>query len=71
VLVTVNGDERSLPEGATVQTLVSALVGERESPPERGIAVAVHGEVVPRSRWASTALHHGAVVEVLTAVQGG
>jgi sulfur carrier protein len=39
--------------------------------PDRGVAVAVSGEVVPRASWGSTTLRDGAVVEVLTAVQGG
>ncbi|MFC4333699.1 sulfur carrier protein ThiS [Salininema proteolyticum] len=37
---------------------------------DRGIAVAVNGEVVPRGEWAR-ALDDGDKVEVLTATQGG
>jgi sulfur carrier protein len=37
----------------------------------RGIAVAVDGEVVPRSQWQTFALSEQARVEVLTAMQGG
>jgi sulfur carrier protein len=37
----------------------------------RGVAVAVNGEVVPRSAWETTGLHPGDRVEVLTAAQGG
>ncbi|GAB3221967.1 hypothetical protein GCM10027447_08320 [Glycomyces halotolerans] len=36
----------------------------------RGIAVAVNGEVVPRSEW-DRPLDDGDAVEVLTATQGG
>ena len=39
--------------------------------PQKGVAVAVDGEVVPKAQWAGTALVDGARVEVLTAVQGG
>jgi sulfur carrier protein len=39
--------------------------------PNRGVAVAVDGEVVPRGEWASTTLSEGQKVEVLQAVQGG
>ena len=39
--------------------------------PERGVAVAVDGAVVPRARWATAVLDDGARLEVLTAVQGG
>ena len=62
----VNGEPRDLPPGATVAELVTALGG-----PERGVAVAVGAEVVPRSAWTTTVLSEGARVEVLTAVQGG
>ena len=34
-------------------------------------AVAVDGDVVPRSQWDTTQLASGTRVEVLTAVQGG
>jgi sulfur carrier protein len=36
-----------------------------------GIAVAVNGEVLPRSEWAATVLRDGDQLEVVTAVQGG
>jgi sulfur carrier protein len=71
VLVTVNGRERHVPEGATVEAVLSALLAEGAGERHRGIAVAVQGEVVPQSRWGSTAVPAGAVIEVLTAVQGG
>jgi sulfur carrier protein len=64
--VTLNGEPRELPQGATVETAVREL-GE----PDRGVAVAVDGEVVPRGNWASTRVHDGQQVEVLRAVQGG
>jgi sulfur carrier protein len=68
VEVLVNGQERELSDGATVASLLAAL-GAPES--GRGVAVAVDGEVVPRSRWSETELAAGVRVEVLTAVQGG
>jgi sulfur carrier protein len=64
--VTLNGERRELPDGATVETAVREL-GE----PERGVAVALDGEVVPRRDWASTRVRDGQQVEVLRAVQGG
>ena len=68
MIVTVNGDSRELPEAATVTELVVSLGGERDG---RGVAVAVDGEVVPRSAWDDFTLSGGAHVEVLVAVQGG
>ena len=64
--VLVNGELRELPPGATVATLVAALGAG-----DRGVAVAIGDEVVPRSGWETTALGDGVRVEVLMAVQGG
>lgn len=65
--VTVNGELRELDDEATVADVVSALVGRAE----RGVAVALDGEVVPHGTWTATKLRDGARVEVLRAVQGG
>jgi sulfur carrier protein len=64
-MITVNG--RPEPVASTVSELIERLgVGL-----ERGVAVAVDGEVVPRSAWSATSLHEGARVEVVGAIQGG
>ena len=68
VTVTINGERRDLPAGATVASVIASL---HNAPEGRGVAVAVEGEVVPRAQWPSTALHEGAKVEVVVAVQGG
>jgi sulfur carrier protein len=62
----LNGEGRELTDGATVADAVAAVTEQT-----RGVAVAVNGEVVPRSRWAQAALSAGDRVEVLTAAQGG
>ena len=66
--VLLNGEERELSDGATVQELVDALGGPGSG---RGVAVALEGNVVPHSEWADTELAAGVRIEVLTAVQGG
>ncbi len=66
--VTINGDPRELPPGATVASVVASLPG---APEGRGVAVAVEGEVVPRAQWPKVELRDGAKVEVVVAVQGG
>jgi sulfur carrier protein len=68
VIVALNGTEHELRDGATVVDAVAAVA---QDPQRRGIAVALEGEVVPRSRWDETALTDGARVEVLEARQGG
>ena len=62
----VNGTSRDLAEGTSVAAVVT-LVGA----PDRGVAVALDGAVVPKALWDSTIVPDGGVVEVLTAVQGG
>ena len=66
MIVTVNGEDRTLTDGATVRGLVAEL-----GLPDEGVAVAVDGVVVPCSTWDDAPLGAGAEVDVLTAVQGG
>lgn len=66
--VNINGAPLRLRAGATLPEALEALgigVGSR------GVAVAVDGEVVPRSRWEVTQLAPGSRVEVVSAAQGG
>lgn len=66
--VFVNGDIVELPERANVFDAVTAV---RPGGTGRGIAVAVNGDVVPKSAWSETELWSDDKVEVLTAVAGG
>jgi sulfur carrier protein len=68
VLITLNGERRQLPAGATVASVVELL---DVATPARGVAVAVNGEVVTRGRWEDTELPDGAQIEVVAAIQGG
>lgn len=65
--ITVNDEARDTA-AATVAELVQEVLGAL---PEAGTAVALGGDVVPRSEWTSTSLDEGAAVDILTAVQGG
>lgn len=66
--LTVNGRPHETNDGATVAELLADLgVGADRG----GVAVAVDGAVVPRSRWAAERLADGASVEIVTATQGG
>ena len=64
--IVLNGDATTVVVGATIGAMVDGLGKGR-----RGVAVAVNDEVVPRSRWDSTALSDDDRVEILTASQGG
>ncbi|MEV6969941.1 sulfur carrier protein ThiS [Hamadaea sp. NPDC051192] len=63
-MITVNGTERELP--GSVAELVAVV-----TPEQRGVAVAVNGEVVPRGEWAAHPLADGDSIEILSAAQGG
>jgi sulfur carrier protein len=68
VNVTINCEPRRLPAGATVASVVELLdVGCGA----RGVAVALDGEVVTRSRWPETELAEGSLVEIVAAIGGG
>ncbi len=63
---TVNGAPYDAPPGTTVADLVAAWC-----PSPRGVAVAVDGEVVPKSTWADRIVRPGDRVEIVTGVAGG
>ena len=65
--VTLNGEARELAPGSSIPDVLGILGFEAG----RGVAVAVDGEVVPRSGWDGVTLAEGMRVEVLRAVQGG
>ena len=66
--VELNGELVALPEGSLVTEAVEASGASGD---QRGLAVAIDGEVVPRSEWGRTSLREGQKVEVLAAIQGG
>lgn len=66
--VELNGEPVELGAGARVADALAAAGIEDDA---RGIAVAVGGEVVPRSAWRERELREGEHVEVVQAVQGG
>ena len=66
--LTVNGDARDVPTGATIDGLLRAVGRDPDVP---GVAVAVDDRVVRRADWATTTLLEGQRVELITAAQGG
>ncbi|MDL9938389.1 sulfur carrier protein ThiS [Gordonia sp. ABSL1-1] len=63
--ITVNGEPTEVSAGVTVAGLLRSL-----DLPDRGLAVAVDGAVVPKGSWAQS-IPDGSSVEIVTAVQGG
>ena len=64
--VTVNGAERTFPDGITLGQLVREL-GLEKNP----IAVELNLQVVPRDRHGETRLSEGDRLEIVTLVGGG
>ncbi|WP_102159670.1 sulfur carrier protein ThiS [Zhihengliuella halotolerans] len=78
VAFTLNGSERAASAGASLRDVVAQETGKTIGDDGRladgrgtGVAAALDGEVVPRSAWAATPIAAGAVVELVTATQGG
>ncbi len=63
--ITVNGEDHTLPDEATVEDLTRHLHVEGR------IALEINHEVVPRSRWNGHALREGDTVEIVRAIGGG
>lgn len=65
--VMVNGAPLEVPEGSHLLAVL-ANAGLHDL---RGAAIALDGEVIPRSQWAPVQVQEGQQVEVVRAVQGG
>jgi len=65
-LIQVNGTSEPL-----VATLDALLAEKAVDTAQRGIAVAINGNVVPRAAWSVTTLRPGDRVEIVRARQGG
>ncbi len=64
--VTINGEQHELPPSSSVATLLARLgIDARHTAIER------NRELVPRSRFDSTPLASGDVLEIVTLVGGG
>ena len=64
--ISVNGEPRDMPEGATVADLLAVL--QRDP---RGLAIERNLELVSRAQHATTPLASGDRVEIVTLVGGG
>ncbi|HKW94993.1 MAG TPA: sulfur carrier protein ThiS [Methylomirabilota bacterium] len=64
--VTVNGKPMELPDGLSIEDLLSRLKIRREF-----TAVALNREVAQRSRYAETELHDGDKLEIVHPMGGG
>ena len=64
-MIKINGDLEEFTRGNVAQLL------RRRGIDGRGIAVALNGDVVPRSQWDQVVIDDGATIEIVTAAAGG
>ncbi len=64
--ITINGEEREISEGTTLQKLIEQLGLE-----DKVMAAAVNMEVVKQQKWSETILQDGDKIELLDFVGGG
>ena len=64
--IIVNNKAMEMAEGSTLSTLAEAL-----RLPEKGVAVAVNNQMIPREEWSATRLQEGAQIVVIKAACGG
>jgi sulfur carrier protein len=69
MIIRVNGQFREFAPPVRLSDVLD--LGDAGAGARRGMAVAVNGQVIPRSQHATTELTEGATVEIVTAVQGG
>jgi len=65
--ISVNQKPLEIPEYCSVQQLLSSLFLENQ----KGIAIAINDNVVPRSNWAAQLLKSDDTVTLIKATQGG
>ncbi len=66
IILTVNGKSRTVNDGTSIIKLLDVLDIE-----QRRVAVAINGEVVPRTEHGQTSLKDGDQVEIVRMVGGG
>ncbi len=66
IILTVNGESRTVNDGTSIIKLLETLDIE-----QRRVAVAINGEVVPRTEHEQTSLKDGDQVEIVRMVGGG
>ncbi|MGU5715303.1 sulfur carrier protein ThiS [Aeromonas taiwanensis] len=64
--IRLNDKAQSLAAGQSVADLLAA-----QGVNPQGVAVALNGAVLPRSRWAETRLNDGDELHLFTAIAGG
>ena len=62
----MNGEDRQVPRGLTLETLLDCLGVERNR-----VAVELDRQIVRQPEWSATAIHEGSQLEIVQFVGGG
>ena len=62
-----NNQRKEINDKSPVQHLLDEWIGEKQ----KGIAVAVNGEVIPKTNWSTHLLNNNDEVLLIKATQGG
>ena len=65
--ISVNGKDQS----STVRTIAELLASEGVDQAAQFLAVAINGDVVPRSKWGAAKIRPGDAIEIVTPAPGG
>lgn len=66
MIVRINNKETELTDGMTIANLATT-----EKLPEKGVAIAVNNEIVPRTKWNEHTINNGDDIIILKAFCGG
>lgn len=69
--IILNDQTINVHNGARVSDLIAELISAHSLSEERGIALAVNFEVVPKSEWGRKVLFEDDQVTLIRATQGG
>ena len=62
----INNNEREMADGTTI-----AMIAKADGLPDKGVAIAVNGEIVQRSAWNEHVISNGDDIIILKAFCGG
>ena len=65
--VTVNKQRQDVPENATIPILLDKI----QVTQQKGIAIAINEQVIPKAKWAKTTLNQNDNVLLIEISQGG
>ena len=64
--IKINHCETEIASGTTI-----AMIAQKESLPDKGVAIAVNGEIVQRRAWTEHVINNGDDIIILKAFCGG